>query len=95
MDGVQDLCAVQFHLLRFTPFVTGSIRLRRGRGGVVLHRDVHRLLRGRKRLVLAGYLQIVNGNTRKKQRKHTGKRLEAGAAMATTTHTACSSMRLL
>ena len=78
MDGIQDLCAVQFHLLRFTPFVTGSIRLRRGRGGVVLHRDVHRFLRGCKRLVLAGYLQVINGDTGEKQRQHTGKGLEAG-----------------
>ena len=78
MDGVQDLCAVQFHLLGFTPFVTGSIRLRRGRGGVVLHRDVHRFLRGCKRLVLTGYLQVINGDAREKQRQHTGKRLEAG-----------------
>ena len=33
MDGIQDLCAVQFHLLRFTPFFIGCGLLRVGRKG--------------------------------------------------------------
>ncbi len=45
VDGIQDLCAVQFHLFLFTPFVTGLHRRRLGGGGVIFHSDVHRLLR--------------------------------------------------
>ena len=78
IDGIQDLCAVQFHLLRFTPFFIGCGLLRVGRFGVVLHRDVHRLCLRRERFVLARYLQVINGDTGEKQRQHTGKGLEAG-----------------
>ena len=37
VDGEQDLCAVQFHWLGFTPFVTGVLGCGSCRGGVVLH----------------------------------------------------------
>ena len=77
MDGIQDLCAVQFHLLRFTPFVTGFGFRLRCRLGVVLHRDIHRRPGRGKRLVLAGYLQVINRNAREKQRQCAGKRLKA------------------
>ena len=79
MDGIQDLCAVQFHLLGFTPFFTGSFGLCRGLGRGVFHRDV--LRGGRcKGLILARYLQVINGDPREKQRQDTGKRLEAGGS---------------
>ena len=37
MDGIQDLCAVQFHLLGFTPFFAGSFGLRGGLHRFVFH----------------------------------------------------------
>ena len=77
MDGIQDLRAVQFHLLRFTPFVRGVCCRSRGGGRVIFHRDVHMLLLRFQRLVLARYLQVINGDPREKQRQDAGKGLEA------------------
>ena len=68
VNGIQDLCAVQFHLFLFTPFVTGLHRRRLSRGGVIFHSDVHRLLRGCERLVLPGYLEIIDRNSGEQQR---------------------------
>ncbi len=95
MDGIQDLCAVQFHLLRFTPFVTGFIRRLRGGFGVVLHRDVHRGPGRCKGLVLAGYLQVVDRNTREQQGRTLAKGWKQGAPMDTMIHTACKSILTL